>query len=178
MMNLILWIYPESIASSHVNLCALIFLIWKDTSFIIMYENENCLNLFFKTSLVVVCSSSFHWWRGGEKERSQGLKLMWIQILVVQLLLWIKLGKLAFQEYQSNMAIINNITTNNSCETNAFYHSQSFLDDDRGNVHEVIFRNFDWIGNFHLGLICEKKRCERKLWCIEFGNQINTMDLI
>jgi hypothetical protein len=54
---------------------------------------------------------------------------------MLQFLLPIKLGNFAFQEYQSSMAIINDIMTKKSSETNAFYHSQSLLDDDHGNVH-------------------------------------------
>jgi hypothetical protein len=58
--NVILWIYPESMASHHIYLCILIFIIWKDTSFILMYKNMHCLNSFSKMSLVVVFTIFSH----------------------------------------------------------------------------------------------------------------------
>jgi hypothetical protein len=43
---------------------------------------------------------------------------------------------------------------------------------------EIVFRNLDWIGNFIWSRICERRRCERRLWCVKFGNQINPIDMI
>lgn len=34
---------------------------------------------------------------------------------------------------------------------------------------EVVFRNSNWIGIFLSSLIYERRRCEQKLWCIEFS---------
>ncbi len=59
-------------------------------------------------------------------------------------------------------------------------HPQSCLDDDRENVHRSRFQKLGLNRNFYFfwGLICERRRCERRLRCAEFCDEVNPADLI
>ncbi len=66
---LVLSIYPESMVLSHVYLCALMFLIWKDTSWTKLHMKRHMVRFFFsKMPLVVALSSLLG--GGGDKNSS------------------------------------------------------------------------------------------------------------
>ncbi len=131
-------------ASSHVYLCNLIFLIWKDTSLIITYEKMHCLNFFLKCLwLLCVHLSSI----GEEEVKRRGYEVLNLcEFRYSCFLLWIQLSNSALQEYQFGMTtIISNVMVNKSCEMDVFCHYNHSLMTIMKMCIKVVFRNSNWI---------------------------------
>jgi len=149
-MNLILWIYRKSITSSHVYLCTLIFLIWKRHIFY-YYVRKNKLFEFILLNVFGCCVFIFLPF-GEEEVKRWGAKV---------------LSLCEFKYSCCNSCCQLSLATLRSKNTNLVWQSsmtswpRSLVKQMPSTTHnhslmiimemciEVIFRNLDWIGNFH-----------------------------